>query len=377
MKIGIVTDSYYPTRDGVVTAVVSMRKILEDLGHTVVLLAPDPGEEFREENVQYFRSKKFKRYPDYFLPIYPSGMKKRIKELDLDIVHIYGVTLMSLKALICVRTSKIPFVVTYVTNVADAMKYYSPLNISSDFQAKLVWIYLRKFLKRPDCVVALTHATLEEFEKERVCTKRTEIIPIGIDIHRFRNDLDGSSIRDRYNLQNNRVAIYVGRISYEKNIEVIIQSVKHLEPDIKLLIVGKGPALSELQALAEQEGISDRIIFTGFVSDEELPLHYVASDVVVSASRFETQGLTIVEAMSCGIPAACSDGRAFLDVIQNGYNGYLFDGTSEGCAEAISNCLNNLQNLEDNLKITSEAYSIESIGNRIVDLYESVLKDNS
>jgi 1,2-diacylglycerol 3-alpha-glucosyltransferase len=258
---------------------------------------------------------------------------------------------------------------TYVTNVVDTMEYYSPLPLPMELQAKLAWIYMRNFLKRPHCIIALTDATVGEFKENRVRTKRTEVIPIGIDVHRFRRDIDGSEIRKRYSLEGKHVVIHVGRVSYEKNIGTVIGSVKYLPDDVKLMVVGKGPALDEMKKLAEDEGLKDRIVFTGFVPDNELALHYAASDVVVSASRFETQGLTIAEAMACGLPAACSDGRAFLDVVTEGYNGYFFGDTSEGCAEAITKCLESKGALSDNARKTAETYSMEAVGKKLTDVY--------
>jgi len=372
MRIAIMTDSYLPTRDGVVTAVVTLKKALEDLGHTIFVIAPDPGKEFREEGVIYFPAKKFKSYPEYFLPILPSGKRSVIESLNVDVIHIYGVTFMALKALIVSRSTKVPTVMTYVTNVVDTMEYYSPLPLPTELQAKLAWIYMRNYLKRPNCVIALTPSTLTEFEENGVKTKRTEIIPIGIDVSRFRLGLDGSKIRNRYDIEGKKVAIVVGRVSYEKNLSVVIRSMKFLPDDTMLLVVGKGPALNEMKDLAEKEGLSKKVIFTGFVPDDELELHYAASDVVVSASRFETQGLTIAEAMGCGLPAACSDGRAFLDVVEDGVNGYFFDDTPEKCAEAIGKCLADKERLAPNARKTAESYSTEVVGKKLEALYEAV-----
>jgi len=255
MRIAIMTDSYLPTRDGVVTAVVTLRKALEDLEHTVFVIAPDPGKEFREEGVIYFPARRFKSYPEYFLPIFPSNKRSIIESLNVDVIHIYGVAFMALKGLLVSRSTKIPTVMTYCTNVVDTMEYYSPLPLPMEFQSMLAWIYMRNYLRRPNCVVALTPATLKEFEENGVKTKRTEVIPIGIDVQRFRLGIDRSAIRERYDLNGKRVVIHVGRVSYEKSIDIVIRSMKFLPNDIRLLIVGKGPALEEMKKLVDTEGV--------------------------------------------------------------------------------------------------------------------------
>jgi len=374
MRIAIMTDSYLPTIDGVVTAILTLTKSLTDLGHTVFIIAPDPGEAHRIEGVYYFPAIRFKKYPDYFLPIFPSGKRELIESLKPDIIHIEGVAFMGMKALMVSRATGIPCVSTYVTNVVDTLEFYSPIPMPKDLLTKLAWIYIRNFMKRPSCVIALTDATLTEFKENRVKTKRTAVIPIGIDINRFRTDLDGSEIRKRHGFTDERIVIHVGRISYEKNIGVAIRSMKYLPDDVKLMVVGKGPALQDMKDLVKSEGLENKVVFTGFVSDEELALYYSASDVVVSASRFETQGLTITEAMACGLPAACSDGRAFLDVIENGVNGYLFKDTPEECAEAIMKCLNSLGSMSADARRIAEGYSMEASAKKMVALYESVVK---
>ncbi|MDR1954621.1 MAG: glycosyltransferase [Candidatus Methanoplasma sp.] len=375
MRIAIMTDSYLPTRDGVVTAVMTLSRSLRDLGHTVFIIAPDPGEGQREPGVHYFPAKKFRKYPDYFLPVFPSGKRELIESLNVDIIHIHGVAFMALKGLIVSRSTGVPAVATYCTNVVDTLEFYSPVPIPTHILSKLAWIYIRNFLKRPSCVIALTPATITEFEENNVRTKRTAVIPVGIDVSRFRTGLDASEIKKKHGLTDEKVVIHVGRVSYEKNIGVPIRSVKYLPGNIKLMIVGKGPAFQEMKDLAKSEGLEDRVIFTGFVPDDELALYYTAADVVVSASRFETQGLTIAEAMACGLPAACSDGRAFLDVVEEGVNGYFFKDTPEECAEAIMKCLERKNDLSANARRTAESYSMEAVGKKMMSLYEDVINN--
>ena len=377
MRIAIITDSYLPTRDGVVTSVITLSESLRAMGHTVFIIAPDPGEKKREPGVYYFPAIKFGKYPDYFLPIFPSGKREVIDSLDVDIIHIEGIALMALRALIVSRTTGVPTVIRYCTNVVDTLEFYSPVPMPREILSKLAWIYIRNFMKRPNCIIASTPATLTEFEENGVKPKRKAVIPVGIDVDRFRPGLDGSEIKKRHGLADNRVVIHVGRVSYEKNIGLAIRSVKYLPEDIKLLICGKGPAFQEMKDLVINEGLEERVIFAGFVPDDELALYYSASDVVVSASRFETQGLTITEAMACGLPAACSDGRAFLDVIKEGENGYFFKDTPEQCAEAIMKCLEGKDKLSENARRTAEGYSTESTTKKTIDLYESIVANSS
>ena len=84
--------------------------------------------------------------------------------------------------------------------------------------------------------------------------------------------------------------------------------------------------------------MNDKVIFTGFVPDSDLPAFYNAADMAVSASKFETQGLSILEAMASGKTVACRNGRAFTEIVHDGENGYLFDDV-DGCRAAILKAL--------------------------------------
>jgi 1,2-diacylglycerol 3-alpha-glucosyltransferase len=373
MRIAMVTDSYYPTRDGVVTSITIAKEGLEKLGHEVIVVAPCPGKEHRMEGVSYFPAIRFKSYPGYFIPIYPSNKMDVIRSIGPDIIHIHGMAVMALKALIAARNLKIPTVLTFHTMVGDTIEFYSPIKAVPEIQKKLVWLYLRNMLKRPGAVIGPSASTIDELLNNGVRPKRTEIIPTGIDVSRFNPNTDGSAIRERYGLLNDKVALYVGRLSFEKNIDVIISALRHID-GMKLLIAGKGPAKDSLTEAAAAAGVADRVIFAGFVPDEELPQLYAAADVFVSASEFETQGLSVLEALACGLPVACAGKRAFKDVIKNGVNGFLFDGGAAECSDAIRSCLSCDDAVKENARRTAESLSVGMCAERLVKLYEELIR---
>ena len=372
MRIAMVTDSYFPTRDGVVTSITIAKEGLEKIGHEVIVVAPDPGEEHRLPGVHYFAAAKFKSYPGYFVPIYPSNKAEILRSIDPDVIHIHGMALMALKAIIAARNLKIPTVLTFHTMVGDAIEFYSPLKVSPEIQKKLIWIYLRNLLKRPGAIIGPTASTINELLENGVKPKRAEIIPTGIDTERFRPGGNGDAIRERYGMQNDKVALYVGRLSFEKNIDLIIDALRYV--DVKLLIAGKGPATDKLKETAAKLGVSDRVVFAGFVSDNELPMMYAAADVFVSASKFETQGLSVLEALACGVPVACAGERAFKDVIEHGVNGFLFNGGAEECAAAISSGLACDDTIRKNARATAESMSVDSCVRKLSELYSELAK---
>jgi len=337
MKIAMMTDSYYPTRDGVVTSITIIKESLEKLGHEVVVIAPEPEPEFRQEGVYYYPAVKFKSYEGYYVPIWPSNKKKMMKEINPDVIHIHGVATMAVRGLCAGRFLKIPTIMTFHTMVDDAALYYSPIKMKPETMKKLVWIYLRQVLKRVDVVVTPTECIGAEILSHGAIPKNMVTVPTGAKTDVFRPGLPYEDIIEKYSLSGSKVIVHVGRISYEKDLDMVIRAMKHV--DAKLLVVGKGPAKDDMEKLVGELGLNNKVIFTGFVSDEDLPRYYNAADMVISASKFETQGLTILEAMASGKPVACRNGRAFTEIVKDGVNGYLFDD-DDTCVEAIGKCLN-------------------------------------
>lgn len=333
MRIAMVTDSWYPTRDGVVTSITIMKESLEALGHEVVVVAPEPEKEAgRQEGVYYFPAVSFKSYKGYYVPIIPSDKLSVFREINPDVIHIHGVAVMALYGLHYAHKLGVPTVMTFHTMVDDAAAYYSPVKLSPETLSKLIWIYLRYLLKRPDVVVTPTGCIGEELKSRGAECRNLATIPTGTNTAVFHPGVDAGFVRERHGLVGRRVAISVGRVSYEKDLDMVIRAMARV--DAVLLVAGKGPALDDMRKLSEDLGLQDKVIFAGFVPDEELPAYYNAADIAVSGSKFETQGLSIIEAMASGKPVACRNGRAFAEIVQDGVNGFLFDD-EEGCAAAM------------------------------------------
>lgn len=357
----MMTDSYLPTRDGVVNSVMLTKAALESRGHEVIVVAPDPGQDSdRHEGVIYFRSRKFKGYPGYFVPIFPSDKMSRIRALDVDLIHCHGIATMAPRALLVGRHLKLPVVITFHTMVTEAMEYYSPIPMSPEISDRLTWRYLRSVLQRVDGVIAPTESIKRELLEHAPNMRNISVVPTGVDLERFHPNLDGSGIRKKHGIEGRPVLLHVGRVSFEKNIDTVVMAMRHLHEECVLLVVGGGPATAHLQELTGQLGLRDRVIFTGFVPDEDLPQYYAGADTLVLASKFETQGLVVLEAMACGLPVAGIRYRALTDIIEDGVSGHLFEGGPESCAEAMVKCLQEGEAMRENARERALQFSVES-----------------
>ena len=375
MKVVAVTDSYHPTSDGVVVAVDTYVRSLDTVGIESAIIAPDPGDEKdRIDGVRYFRSISFRSYPGYFVPIFPSNKVEVLKEIDPDIIHIHGITLMALKGLIAAHHLKIPVVVTFHTMVGDTMKYYSPVKIPQETAEKLVWKYIGYFTRWVDAIVAPSQSVADELKANGIKVKDIRVIPTPIDTSRFSPGEGREEIRERYGLQNKRVIACVGRVSFEKEIDTLIRAVSQMDDDVVLFIVGKGPATDSLKELTEELGVRDRVVFAGYQSGEDLVKCYRAADVAATASRFETQCFVALEAMACGLPVACARARALADYVKDGKNGFLFDNSVEDYIKALNRALDAGDDVRQNAITTAKEFSVETFTKRMSSLYNDVIE---
>lgn len=375
MRIAMPTDSYLPTRDGVSTAVVTTKRALEDRGHDVIVIAPDPGEDKdREVDTVYFRSRRFRSYPGYFVPVFPSNKMEVFRDLDVDIIHCQGQMTMAIRSMLVARHLRLPIVLHFHTMVTEAARYYSPIPFDWDMAERFLWRYFRSILQRADAVIAPSESIAQELLTRAPGIRHMAVVPVGIDLGRFRADLDGHPIRKRHGIEGRKVVAHISRLSFEKNIDLVLRAMGRLDDDTVLLLVGAGPAEAMLKQLTASLGLDDRVVFTGFVSDEDLPLYYACADAFVLASCFETQGLVVIEAMACGLPVAAIDFRALRDTVVEGYNGFLFQDDELSCAQAIARCLDSDEGIRKNARKTAEGFSLEVTAERLLETYEEAIR---
>jgi len=362
MKIAMFADSYRPTVDGAVVAMETAASGLEKRGHEVVVLAPDPKQEVKESRrVHYLPSREFKRYPGYRMVVAPADMLEFLRKEKVDVIHCHGLASMAVLSLTASRALKIPHVLTFHTMASEAAKYYSPLPIREDFLSELVWVYLRNLLKRPEVVVTPSAPIRDELIANGVVMKSCEVIPTGVDCVRYTPERYDKKFLEKYGLAGKRVLLHVGRLSKEKRLDIILRAMAALapkEPDLRLLVVGRGPASDYYKGLARELGLREKVVFAGFLPDDELPTAYASAEMLVIASTFETQGLVVMEALASGTPVVGIRYRAIPEFVHEGKNGCLFD--EDGCADAIRRCLLRSESMMLDAVSSARGYSVDS-----------------
>jgi len=210
----------------------------------------------------------------------------------------------------------------------------------------------RQVLVEADRVVTISRYTRQELTRMGVDPARIVIVYPGVDTARFRLDLEaGRRIRALYNLEKRPVLLTVARLVPRKGHDRVIEAlptVLQRVPEAVYVIVGSGPDEERLRRLAESQGVKDRVIFAGAVSDKDLPAWYSAADLLVMPNREEEGdvegfGIVFLEANACGKPVigGCSGGT--VDAVIDGETGYLVNPCDpEDIAEAAIRLLTDL-----------------------------------
>ena len=393
MRIGLFTDQYYPQISGVVTSIKMLYEGLEALGHECFIFTS-----FDEafENEPELKSKKVINFPgrpypikvvkDYRYTLTHKKFVKVVKEYNLDIIHVHTEFNIAKIAKVASKKLGIPVVHTFHTSWKDYIKYIFP-RLDKVCHGFLVWL-LRKLFTKPISKVSLIEIlpTKKVRNDLKVYGMKapTRIVPTGIELSRFdKNNFTKEQIADlKAKLgikETDFVFMYVGRTSKEKDIPVIMDGFKaafNNDPNIKLLVVGGGPYLGEIQDHAKKIDIMDQTIFTDLVPWTEVPMYYQIGDIFCNASQSETQGLTYIEALSSEIPVLVRKDECIEEVITHEYNGYTFE-THEELVYYMKKVVENKEVL-DTLRINTlesvKKYSKEEFTNNILEVYVEAIE---
>ncbi len=336
MRIGLFTDCYYPQINGVVTSVMLLRNELIKQGHEVTVITvkvPDYTE--KEEGIIRINSIPFSRWKEFRVAIpFIFSVYRKIRHLNFDIIHTHTEFTVGLIGRFFSVHLQIPVVHTFHTIYEDYTHYIGSIKTVQSLVKKFIAKSSKEYVKPYSAIIVPTEKTKNLMIKYKVKSP-IYILPTGIDLEKFGNpDPDKvSEIKKEFEISSSTPVILVlGRISEEKSIDLIVRQMPVIlekTPLAKLVIVGDGPFRKSLEEITANLNISTNVYFTGRVCFEEVPNYYAISNVFVSASKTETQGLTIMEAMASGIPVVVYDDDNVAGVVFHGKSGMLFETPEE------------------------------------------------
>lgn len=391
MKIGIFTDTYNPTVSGVVTSINMLEQEMKKRGHEVYIFAPSKSITANDsQNLYMLKSMPLlvaRQYKNRIAAFYSRDIAKKIKELNLDIVHTQSEFSLGLFGKIIARKFDIPFIHTYHTMWEDYMHYIVPVKEGSRniYPKRFARTFSRNFIRKAECIITPSKKT-EKYLKYRckIKNKPIYVIPTGIDLAPFASS--NFSYEDKQNLRkslgiskDDNVIIFLGRVAEEKSIDVLLDNMPSIFkelPNTKFLIVGDGPSKIDLENQANKLNISDKVIFTGKVPWNDVPKYYNIADIFVNASLTETQGLTFLEAMAAGLPIVAKYAPNLTEYIYNNKNGILVKKNTD-FSKSILDILKNkkiAEKLSLNALETAKQYSVEEFGDKLEMLYSEIIR---
>jgi hypothetical protein len=325
MRILFISDVYFPRVNGVSTSIRTFRTDLASAGIETALVAPAydavPGAPADSGVI---------RVPSSAVPGDPEDRRMRWRSLcavlagleseHFDLVHIHTPFLAHYAGLRFARRAHLPVIATYHTFFEEYLHHYVPI------LPRLLGRALARRFARSQCdaltaLVAPSEPMRQLLRAYGVGT-RIEVIPTGLPAERYVRG-DGAAFRRTHGIALDRpLLLYVGRVAHEKNIEFLLHSfvvLRRSRPDALLVICGEGPARPQLQGLARRLGIASALQFIGYLEREHaLADCYAAADVFVFASRTETQGLVLLEALAQGCPVVSTAILGTASILQPG-----------------------------------------------------------
>lgn len=387
MRIGLFTDTYRPSINGIVFVVESLKNELEAMGHEVYVFCPARSlrrgkyvEQLEEdERVIRFPSVKGAFYDDYDTSIFfPPLVLSRIRELELDVIHVFSPGQVGLMGIQAAWKTDTPFVIQHCTDIYQFVEHYPAVlpgalalvGLIVPFTVKLHGKDMREIAKlyRPRRGVTQWNQDIIEKAVTIVYSRADAVITLSRkstnQLAAWQNDehyaypivmmpngvtpipkATAAQIRDfKMNwgiVERDEVFGFVGRLGEEKNLPLLITALGKVlkkRPRAKLLFVGDFEFREELERMASETPYAERIVFTGAIERNQLGAAFGAMKLFAFPSLKDTQAWVLHEAAYFGLPVVMVDPE-LSEVVFDGVNGAIVKNTPTAFADAVAEIL--------------------------------------
>ena len=396
MKIAMFTDAYWPRVNGVTVSVDSFSRALIRKGHEVLIVCSEYPKKTYDVPISMFEAEKrnddpqILRVPSTSTPISEEDrvakinkwywVSKRVEPFKPDIIHINTEFMIAEFGFLYARMHNIPAVYTFHTMWEDYVPNYLPSFIPGFLVSLSVTILQKNIFRRSYRVIVPT-IQIEEVVGKYKENILTCLLPTGIEPSLFQHGenelaLFREHLEARFSLlKGKRILLFAGRVTKEKNIAFLLNIMPGLlqkHKDLVLLIAGNGPDLESLQLQAEQLGIHDNCVFTGYMTRKDLALTYGISEIFVFPSLTDTQGIVTIESMLSGTPVVAIGVLGTITVMGGDNGGFMVKNDP---IEFSNRVLELLEDKELYLRKSEEAkehanpWSIDEITKRLEKIY--------
>ena len=346
LKILFISDVYFPRINGVSTSIRTFVKQMQDMGHTVHLIAPEYGVKTEDEAwIKRIPARSIYFDPEDKLMKYGVALDglMALRSEEYDIVHIHTPFVAHYLGLKLAHLLDVPCVETYHTFFEDYLHHYLPF-IPKGIAKGIARFISRRQCNAVDAIVAPSQPMLDVLRQYGVKSK-AEVVPTGLQAHSFAK-ADGAAFRAKYGIAADRpMGLFVGRVAFEKNISFLLRMWVDLikkQPNVLLVVAGEGPAEASLHALSKELNLEDNIKFIGYLDrNTELNACYQSADVFVFSSLSETQGLVLLEAMAQSTPVVAIAELGTKSILVEGEGALIAPHNEMIFAEKVHTLLSN------------------------------------
>jgi len=378
MNIVMLTNTYLPHVGGVARSVAAFAAEYRRRGHRVLVVAPEfdtpPADEtdvVRIPAIQHFNGS------DFAAPLPVSGLLT--EELDTfqpDIVHAHHPYLLGMTALRIARYRELPLVFTHPTRY-EQYTHYVPAD-SPAFRRFVIELATR-YANLCDQLFVPSESIATLLGERGVVTPIT-VVPTGVDVARFKRG-DGAGFRRKLGIPEDAFVVgHLGRLAPEKNLQFLARAISHflqVEPRARFLLAGIGPSEPVIRTQFEAAGLTDRLHHAGVLQGQTLTDAYHAMDLFAFASRSETQGMVLTEAMASGVPVVSLDAPGVREVVKDRRNGRLLH---QETVEAFCTALQWMaalppeksRQLRQGALATAEAFSMARTADKALACYQAL-----
>ncbi|EKE84822.1 glycosyltransferase [Idiomarina xiamenensis] len=389
LRVAMVTNNYLPFIGGVPISIERLQRGLSAAGNAVLIIAPDyPFQAEQQQQIDQqqpvrripvalsFGENKDLQVANAFSP----RIHRELRQFKPDVVHLHHPFWLSYSGMLCARSLAVPVVYTYHTRLEHYAHFVPlPTRLFRNFISHLL---IKHFAERCDGIIVPTYSA-EEYLRMIGVKKPIFVQPTGIDYDKFQQRDEAALQRLRRQLKladDELVYVTVSRLSQEKNIDFMLDAIAELKQrehrPFRFIIIGDGDERSRIESRINTLGLSDVVILTGAIPPEQMVNYYQLGDIFLFASKSETQGMVILEAMAAGLPVVAVRSSGIDDVVQHKSNGYKTPENIEVWlrqVERLSQQDELRQRLANQAQQFAKDYAIEHFAEDIKHIYAHVI----
>ncbi len=365
LRIGLFTECYRPIQNGIVASIDALAYALRADGHNATVVTPRVPR-YRDDGPDVVR------IPS--LPLPSTAYRLTVPYLPararvFSVVHAQSPFVTGWLGLREARRARVPLVFTYHTQL-EAYAHYVPFEANATRAAAT--LLTRAYANAANAVIVPTQ-TMERRLRDLGVASRIVVVPSGIDVAFFGSGRRNERLRARFGIgPGEKMILTVGRLGREKNVESALAAFAQLgDSRARFVIVGDGPHRASLERSAERFGVASRTVFAGEFSRDALPDVYASADAFVFASRSETQGLVLAEALAAGTPIVAIDTAQTRDVL--GSASRIVADDPAAVAAGLRDALDGRAAPAPSTAAVALRFDRDVLGARVIDLYRSLL----